>query len=351
MRNEKKMEGEFVVGKMKLGSQGLEVSKQGLGCMGMSAFYGPPKPESDMIALIHHAIEKGITFLDTSDMYGPFTNEILLGKALVGKRDRVQLATKFAVSFGDGGMSIRGDPEYVRACCEASLKRLQVDCIDLYYQHRIDTKVPIEVTIGELKKLVEEGKIKYIGLSEASASTIRRAHAVHPITAVQLEWSLWTRDVEEDILPTCRELGIGIVPYSPLGRGFFSSGAKLVDSLADNDFRKSLPRFQAENLEHNKHIFEQVNKMALKKGCTPSQLALAWVHHQGIDVCPIPGTTKIENLNQNIGALSVKLTESELAELESLASNEDSVKGDRYDGMGSTWKYTDTPSLSSWKKD
>ncbi|RZC90863.1 hypothetical protein C5167_028697 [Papaver somniferum] len=205
--------------------------------------------------------------------------------------------------------------------------------------------------MGELKKLVEEGKIKYVGLSEASASTIRRAHAVHPITAVQIEWSLWTRDVEEDIIPTCRDLGIGIVPYSPLGRGFFSSGAKLVDSLADKDFRKSLPRFQAENLEHNKHIFEQVNKMALKKGCTPSQLALAWVHHQGIDVCPIPGTTKIENLNQNIGALSVKLTESELAELESLASNEDSVKGDRYAGMGSAWKYTDTPSLSSWKKD
>ncbi|KAI3994489.1 hypothetical protein MKX01_012746 [Papaver californicum] len=300
------MEGE-IAGKMKLGSQGFEVSKQGLGCMGMSAFYGPAKPDSDMIALIHHAIDKGITFLDTSDMYGPHTNEILIGKALVGKRDRVQLATKFAVSFEDGGIAIRGDPEYVRAACEASLKRLQVDYIDLYYQHRIDTKVPIEVTVCFLYNPL----------------------FIFFICLVDLE------------------LGIGIVPYSPLGRGFFSSGAKLVDSLADNDFRKSLPRFQPENLEHNKHIFEQVNKMALKKGCTPSQLALAWVHHQGIDVCPIPGTTKIENLNQNVGALSVKLSESELAELESLASDGDAVKGDRYAGMNSTWKYSDTPSLSS----
>ncbi|OVA01657.1 Aldo/keto reductase [Macleaya cordata] len=342
------MEGE-VVGRMKLGSQGLEVSQQGLGCMGMSAFYGPPKPESDMIALIHHAIDKGITFFDTSDIYGPFTNEILLGKALMGWREKVELATKFAISYQDGKADIRGDPEYVRAACEASLKRLQVDYIDLYYQHRVDTRVPIEVTVGELKKLVEEGKIKYIGLSEASASTIRRAHAVHPITAVQIEWSLWTRDVEEDIIPTCRELGIGIVPYSPLGRGFFSSGAKLVDNLTDNDFRKSLPRFQPENLEHNKHIFERVNEMAVRKGCTPSQLALAWVHHQGNDVCPIPGTTKIENLNQNIGALSVKLTAEELAELESLVSA-DAVKGDRYSGIyGRTWQDSETPELSSWK--
>ncbi|KAG5231916.1 aldo-keto reductase [Salix suchowensis] len=206
------------VRRIKLGSQGLEVSAQGLGCMGMSAFYGPPKPESDMITLIHHAIDTGVTFLDTSDIYGPHTNEILLGKALKagsGLREKVELATKFG-----------------------SLKRLQLDCVDLYYQHRIDTNVPIEVTMGELKKLVEEGKIKYIGLSEASASTIRRAHAVHPVTAVQLEWSLWSRDVEEEIVPTCRELGIGIVAYSPLGRGFFSSGANLVESLSEGDFRK-----------------------------------------------------------------------------------------------------------------
>ncbi|KAL5542893.1 hypothetical protein UlMin_010603, partial [Ulmus minor] len=227
------------VKRRKLGSQGLEVSAQGLGCMGMSAFYGPPKPESDMIALIHHAINAGVTFLDTADVYGPFTNEILLGKALIGGvREKVELATKFGGVFADGKAEVRGDPGYVRAACEASLKRLDVDCIDLYYQHRIDTRVPIEVTAGELKKLVEEGKIKYIGLSEASASTIRRAHAVHPVTAVQLEWSLWSRDAEEEIIPTCRELGIGIVAYSPLGRGFLSSGPNLIENLSDGDWRK-----------------------------------------------------------------------------------------------------------------
>lgn len=335
--------------RIKLGSQGFEVSAQGLGCMGMSAFYGPPKPDEDMIQLIHHAINSGITFLDTSDIYGPHTNEILIGKALKGEwREKVELATKFGIRYTDGKGEILGDPAYVRASCEGSLKRLDIDCIDLYYQHRIDTKVPIEVTMGELKKLVEEGKIKYIGLSEASASTIRRAHAVHPITAVQLEWSLWTRDVEEDIIPTCRELGIGIVAYSPLGRGFLSSGPKMTENFVKEDFRQHLPRFKPENLEHNKLIFEQVSAIATRKGCTPAQLALAWVHHQGDDVCPIPGTTKIENLNQNIGALSVKLTPEEMAELESLAS-EDSVKGDRYGGLSSTWKNSETPPLSSWK--
>ncbi|XP_068669574.1 probable aldo-keto reductase 2 isoform X1 [Aristolochia californica] len=316
-----------VVGRIKLGSQGLEVSAQGLGCMGMSASYGPAKPESDMIQLIHHAVNSGVTFLDTADIYGPFTNELLLGKGLKGIREKVELATKFGISVDDGKFEIRGDPAYVRACFEASLKRFDVDCIDLYYQHRVDTRIPIEITMGELKKLVEEGKIKYVGLSEASASTIRRAHAVHPITAVQLEWSLWTRDVEKEIVPTCRELGIGIVAYSPLGRGFFSSGSKLVDQFSETDFRKHMPRFQPENLEHNAHIFELVNEMATKKGCTPSQLALAWVHNQGNDVCPIPGTTKVENLNQNIGALSLKLTPEEMAELESYAL---SVKGERY---------------------
>ncbi|KAJ6343462.1 hypothetical protein OIU76_005243 [Salix suchowensis] len=227
--------------RIKLGSQGLEVSAQGLGCMGMSAAYGPPKPESDMITLIHHAIDTGVTFLDTSDIYGPHTNEILLGKALKagsGLREKVELATKFGSRFQDGKIEVRGDPVYVRAACETSLKRLQLGCVDLYYQHRIDTNVPIEVTMGELKKLVEEGKIKYIGLSEASASTIRRAHAVHPVTAVQLEWSLWSRDVEEEIVPTCRELGIGIVSYSPLGRGFLSSGPKVVESFSEGDYRK-----------------------------------------------------------------------------------------------------------------
>ncbi|GKV21280.1 hypothetical protein SLEP1_g31272 [Rubroshorea leprosula] len=275
------------VGRMKLSVlKASRVSAQGLGCMGMSDSYGAPKPEPHMIALIHHAGNSGITFLDTSDVYGPHTNEILLGKALKGGlRDTVELATKFGIIFVDGKFEVRGDPAYARAACEASLKRLGVDCIDLYYQHRIDTRVPIEVTMGELKKSVEEGKVKYIGLSEASASTIRRAHAIHPITAVQLEWSLWSRDVEEEIVPTCRELGIGIVAYSPLGRGFLSSGPSLVENISDQDSRR-----------HNKHLYEQVKEMATRKGCTPSQLALAWVHHQGNDVCPIPGTTKIEKL-------------------------------------------------------
>ncbi|CDP10295.1 unnamed protein product [Coffea canephora] len=300
-----------------------------------------------MIKLIHHAISRGITHLDTSDFYGPHINEILIGKALKeGLREKVELATKFALSFEDGNFIINGDPAYVRAACEASLKRLDVDCIDLYYQHRIDTRVPIEVTIGELKKLVEEGKIKYIGLSEASASTIRRAHAVHPITAIQLEWSLWSRDVEEEIIPTCRELGIGIVAYSPLGQGFFSSGPKLIENLTEGDYRKYQPRFQAENLEHNTNLYERVNAIASRKGCTPSQLALAWVHHQGNDVCPIPGTTKIQNLDQNIGALSVKLSAEDKAELESIAA---AVKGNRYATDANTWKTSDTPPLSTWK--
>ncbi|CAI9117470.1 OLC1v1018870C3 [Oldenlandia corymbosa var. corymbosa] len=342
---------EFKVPRIKLGSQGLQVSAQGLGCMGMSAFYGPPKPEPEMIELIHYAIDRGITHLDTAEMYGPYTNEILLGKALQGGlREKVEVATKFGVRLVDGKREVCGDPEYVRAACEGSLKRLGVDCIDLYYQHRIDTRLPIEVTIGELKKLVEEGKIKYIGLSEASASTIRRAHAVHPVTAVQLEWSLWSRDVEEEIIPTCRELGIGIVAYSPLGRGFFSTGPKLLENLAEGDFRKTVPKFHPENLEHNQKLYERVAEVASRKGCTTSQLALAWVHHQGDDVCPIPGTTKIENLESNIKALSVKLTPEEMAELESIASA-GAVKGDRYSPafMTNTWRFANTPPLSSWK--
>ncbi|KAM7461332.1 hypothetical protein LguiA_029453 [Lonicera macranthoides] len=321
------------VKRVKLGSLGLEVSFVGMGCMGMSSNYGHPKPEADMINLIHHVVDTGVTFLDTSDAYGPHTNEILIGKALKGGlRDKVQLATKFGISVKDGGMEIRGDPEYVRSACEASLKRLDVDCIDLYYAHRIDTCVPIEVTMGELKKLVEEGKIKYVGLSEASPSTIRRAHAVHPITAVQMEWSL--------------ELGIGIVPYSPLGRGFFSAGHNMIENLSANDLRKKMPRFQPANIKTNKTIFEQVSEMAARKGCTASQLALAWVHHQGDDVVPIPGTTKIENFNQNIGALSLKLTPEEMKELESYASA-DVVKGDRHAYMSSTWINSETPPLSS----
>eukprot|EP00252_Welwitschia_mirabilis_P021170 TRINITY_DN534_c0_g2_i1.p1 TRINITY_DN534_c0_g2~~TRINITY_DN534_c0_g2_i1.p1 ORF type:complete len:361 (+),score=41.53 TRINITY_DN534_c0_g2_i1:42-1085(+) len=332
-----------------IGSQGFQVSAQGLGCMGMSAYYGPPKPEDEMIDLIHHAISRGITFLDTSNVYGPFTNEILVGKGLKGIRERVQLATKFGIrNLSDGRTEIRGDPAYVRAACEASLKRLDVDCIDLYYQHRIDTTVPIEITMGELKKLVEEGKVKYIGLSEASAETIRRAHAVHSITAVQIEWSLWCRDVEEEIVPTCRELGIGIVSYSPLGRGFLSSGPQLIENLAENDSRKALPRLQADNLEKNKIAYERLCGIASNKGCSPSQLALAWVHHQGSDVVPIPGTTKVKNLEENIDALSVKLTSEEIQETERVVS---SVAGDRYpeDFMSLTWNHANTPPLSSWK--
>nr|GEX54088.1 probable aldo-keto reductase 4 [Tanacetum cinerariifolium] len=263
------------VPRIKLGSQGLEVSAQGLGCMNMSAGYGPPKPEPDSINLIHHAVEAGVTFFDTSDAYGPHINEILLGKALTGgTREKVELATKFGIKHENGAYKIYGDPAYVRNACEASLKRLKTDCIDLYYQHRIDTRVPIEITV-------------FITFSNLFFK----------------EWSLWSRDVEDEIIPTCRELGIGIVAYSPLGRGFLSLGPKVVENLAEGDFRQFLPRFQAENLEHNKTLYERVCEIAANKGCTPSQLALAWVHHQGKDVVPIPGTTKIENLKQNIGAL------------------------------------------------
>ncbi|KAF5820105.1 putative perakine reductase [Helianthus annuus] len=307
-------------------------------------------------------------------------SRIVVPCALKGvKIEDVQLAKKFGIKYGEriGEVEIHGEPEYVRACCEASLKRLDVDYIDLYYIHRIDTKVPIEITVslllhpfyvikkfsqfresksvkyksqtvmGELKKLVEEGKIKYISLSEAGPATIRRAHAVHPITAVQLEWSLWTRDAEEEVIPTCRELGIGIVPFAPLGSGFFASGPKVMDNLADNDLRKIIPRLQGENFDHNKLVYERVNEMAQRKGCTPSQLALAWVMHQGDDVGPIPGTTKIENLNQNLGALSVKLTVQDMAELESMAS----FKGARMPEqiLVHSYKNSDTPPLSSWK--
>ncbi|KAI3823124.1 hypothetical protein L1987_04554 [Smallanthus sonchifolius] len=349
LRSELLVGNPFTREKIKLGSEGLEVSAIGLGCMGMSGGYGPAKPEDEMIKVIHHAINSGVTHLDTSDVYGPHTNEILVGKALKGvKREDVQLATKFGIKLGES-MGIHGEPEYVRACCEASLKRLDVDYIDIYYIHRIDTKTPIEITMGELKKLVEEGKIKYIGLSEAGPATIRRAHAVHPITAVQLEWSLWTRDAEEEVIPTCRELGIGIVPFAPLGSGFFASGPKVMDNLADNDLRKIIPRLQGENFDHNKLVYERVSEMAQRKGCTPSQLALAWVLHQGDNVGPIPGTTKIENLNQNLGALGVMLTAQDMAELESMAS----FKGARMPEqiLVHSYKNSDTPLLSSWKSE
>ncbi|XP_076897055.1 putative aldo-keto reductase 2 [Bidens hawaiensis] len=341
----------IIVPRRKLGSQGFEVSTIGLGCMGMSPLHGSSKPAEQMIEVIHAAVESGITLLDTSDLYGPYTNNNIIGKALEGEmRHKVQLATKFGIKSlsGDTGMVVCGDPAYAKEACNASLIQVGIDCIDLFYIHRVDTKVPIEMTVGALKELVEEGKIKYIGLSEASPETIRRAHAVHPITAVQLEWSLWTRDAEEEVIPTCRQLGIGIVPFSPLGKGFFSAGPKVVENFASNDFRRSLPKFQGENLEHNKIVFERVNEMARKKQCTPSQLALAWLLHQGEDVCPIPGTTKIENLKQNIGSVFVKLTMEDMLELESIAA---SVKGERYSPavMQDTWKYANTPPFSSWQ--
>ncbi|KAJ7540886.1 hypothetical protein O6H91_10G035100 [Diphasiastrum complanatum] len=276
----------------------------------------------------------------------PFFN--LFFQALKGIREKVQLATKFAITIDENyKISTRGDPAYVRAACEASLKRLDVDYIDLYYQHRTDPKVPIEVTVGAMKQLVEEGKVKYIGLSEASASDIRRAHSVHPITAIQLEWSLWSRDVEEDVIPTCRELGIGIVPYSPLGRGFFS-GKAIVEKLADGDFRTTNPRFLPENLEKNKALYERLNAIAAKKNATSGQLALAWVQHQGQDVAPIPGTTKLKNLEENICALRVSLSSEELKELEGAVPH-DAVVGDRYEDMARTWRFSTTPPLSSWK--
>ncbi|XP_051133402.1 auxin-induced protein PCNT115-like [Andrographis paniculata] len=333
------------VPRVKLGGpEGLEVSKMGLGCVGMSATYGPPPPQMEMIKLVHRAIDLGITFFDTSDFYGPHTNEILLGKALKGGwRNKVEVATKFGVSLkGDEKLEVRGDPKYVRAACESSLQRLGIDCIDLYYVHRIDTRVPIEDTIGELKKLVEEGKIKHIGLSEASGATIRRAHAVHRLTAVQTEWSLWSREFEQQILPTCRQLGIGIVPYSPLGRGFLAAGPTFIRDLSHTDFRKRFPRFKEENLEHNKKIYERIREMARGKGCTAAQLALAWVLMQGRDVCPIPGTTKIEHLCQNIESLLVELTQREKEELESYACA-NAVKGERHAFMSHTWINSDTP--------
>ncbi|XP_022744515.1 perakine reductase-like [Durio zibethinus] len=332
--------------RLKLGTQGLEVSKLGFGCMNLSGAYNDPVPDDVGISIIKHAFDRGITFFDTSDIYGPKTNEILVGKALKQlPREKVQLATKFGIEkrYSNGVIIINGTPEYVRTSVEASLKRLDVEYIDLYYQHRVDTRTPIEDTMGELKKLVKEGKIKYIGLSEASPDTIKRAHAVHPITALQMEWSLWTRDIEEEIVPLCRELGIGIVPYSPLGRGFFG-GKAVVESLPANTVLSLLPRFQGENLDRNKILYLKIEKLAEKHGCTPAQLALAWVLHQGDDVAPIPGTTKIKNLDSNIDSLKVKLTEEDLKEIcDVIPINE--VAGDAVpDSLSQfTWKFANTP--------
>ncbi|XP_002512215.2 perakine reductase [Ricinus communis] len=334
-----------LIPKVKLGSQGLEVSKLGFGCMGLSGFLNAPVSDEVGISIIKEAFNRGVTFFDTADYYGPCTNEVLVGKALKQlPREKVQLATKFGIDFKNSDLVktvINGKPEYVRACCEASLERLGVDYIDLYYQHRVDTSIPIEETMGELKKLVEEGKIKYIGISEPSPDTIRRAHAVHPITALQMEWSLWTRDLEEEIVPLCRELGIGVVTYSPLGQGFFG-GKATVESLPAESVLKYLPRFTDENVEKNKVFYARIEILAKRHGCTPAQLALAWVLNQGDDVVPIPGTTKIKNLLDNIGAVRIKLTKEELKEISDAVPDYE-VAGHRTIKPEFTWKFADTP--------
>src|SRR3954452_1387058 len=317
----------------RLGSQGLEVSAMGLGCMGMSEFYGATD-EEEGLATIRRALDLGVTFLDTADMYGPFKNEELVGRAIEGRRDEVQLATKFGNVRGENGErgGIRGDAEYVRQACEGSLERLGVDHIDLYYQHRVDKEVPIEETVGAMAELVEQGKVRHLGLSEASPETIRRAHAVHPITALQTEYSLWSREPEEEILPTVRELGIGFVAYSPLGRGFLSGRFKSPDDFPEDDFRRHHPRFQGSNFERNMELVRRVEEMAEEKDATAGQLALAWVLHQGDDVVPIPGTKRVRYLEENVGAAALRLTEDDLSALE-WAVPRGAVSGDRYGDM------------------
>jgi len=300
-----------------LGTQGLVVSAMGLGCMGMSEFYGP-RDDAESVATIHRALDLGVNFLDTADMYGPFANEMLVGQALRGRRDQVVLATKFGNVRGPDGswLGVNGRPEYVRACCDASLKRLGVDHIDLYYQHRVDTTVPIEETVGAMAELARAGKVRFLGLSEAAPGTIRRAHAVHPISALQTEYSLWSRDPEPEILPTVRELGIGFVAYSPLGRAFLTGRVKSAEDLAPEDFRRRHPRFQGENLERNLALLEPIEKLAAEKGARPAQVALAWVMAQGEDIVPIPGTKRRTYLEQNLAAAELRLTPAELERLD-----------------------------------
>lgn len=325
-----------VVGHRTLGSgaAALGVPAIGLGCMGMSDFYGPGDDTASTVVL-HRAIDLGVTFLDTSDMYGPFTNEVLLGRAVAGHRDRVQLATKFGVVRStDGGRSrIDGRPEHVRASCEASLRRLGVEVIDLYYQHRIDPTVPVEETVGAMSALVTEGKVRFLGLSEAAPATIRRAHATHPLTAVQTEYSLFTRDLEDDVLPVLRELGIGLVPYSPLGRGLLT-GTQEWTSEGDGRATPTFPRFQGEALAANLTLVEKVRALARGKGCTPGQLALAWVLAQGDDLVPIPGTKRVAHLEENVAATDVVLTDEDLAAL-AAAVPRGAVQGARYRDMSS----------------
>ncbi|REH55717.1 aryl-alcohol dehydrogenase-like predicted oxidoreductase [Kutzneria buriramensis] len=306
----------------------LAVGAQGLGCMGMSQSYGQGD-EAESIATVHRAIDLGVTLFDTADQYGRGANEELLGRALKGRRDQVAIATKFGFVSTEGAIAIRGDAAYVHQAVNSSLQRINIDNIDLYYQHRVDPNVPIEETVGAMAELVQAGKVRYLGLSEAGPETIRRAHAVHPITALQSEWSLWTRDIEAEILAVCRELGIGIVPFSPLGRGFLTGSVTSVDKLDSDDMRRSLPRFSGENFDRNLAIVDELNSLAAERGVTAGQLALAWVQHQGDDVVPIPGTKRRKYLEENVAAADLKLTADDLAAIEA-AAPVDAVVGDRY---------------------
>ena len=316
-----------------LGRSGLEVSAIGLGCMGMSAMYGDTD-EAEAIATLHRAIEIGMDFVDTSDMYGNGHNEELIGRALLGHRDRVILATKFGnIRLPDGTSDVNGRPEYVAAACEASLRRLRVDAVDLYYQHRVDPNVPIEETVGAMSLLVKQGKARYLGLSEAAPATIRRAHAIHPMAALQTEYSLWTREAETQILPTCRELGIGYVAYAPLGRGFLSGKIRDAEALSSSDNRRRMPRYQPENLVRNLRLLDILDQLALVKGCTTAQIAIAWVLAQGIDIVPIPGTKRVSYVEENAKAADLSLTSEELGRL-SHAFPPGAAAGERYPPAG-----------------